>query len=79
MLTDEHRPGLEVPESDWDEQRIDAAGGIEPDNGPDADDHVAPETAVGAAPEANPHDLADQSVVVDLDDDDFDDEEDVDD
>jgi hypothetical protein len=64
MMTGSDRPGVEVPEPDWNEQLVDAATHI------DDDGYEEPELGVGIIREADAGDVADQSIVVEVDDED---------
>ncbi|GGC51572.1 hypothetical protein GCM10010974_37050 [Brevibacterium sediminis] len=64
MMTNEAQPGVEVPEPDWSEQLIDVAAHIDDDGNEDT------EPRMGAIREADAGDVADQSIVVEVDDED---------
>lgn len=64
MMTDSVRPGVEVPGPDWNEQLVDVATHI------DDDGYVETEPGVGTIREADVGDVADQSIVVEVDDED---------
>ena len=63
MMTNEAQPGVEVPEPDWSEQLIDVAAHID-------DGYEEAEPRMGAIREADVGDVADQSIVVEVDDED---------
>ena len=63
MMTNEAQPGVEVPEPDWSEQLIDVAAHID-------DGYEEAEPRWGAIREADAGDVADQSIVVEVDDED---------
>lgn len=64
MMTDRNRPGVEVPEPDWNEQLVDVAAHLD-DGG-----YEESERGVGTIREADLGDIADQSIVVEVDDED---------
>ena len=63
MMSNEAQPGVEVPEPDWSEQLIDVAAHID-----DGYEEAGPRW--GAIREADVGDVADQSIVVEVDDED---------
>jgi hypothetical protein len=63
MMTNESQPGVEVPEPDWSEQLIDVAAHID-------DGYEEAEPRWGTIREADAGDVADQSIVVEVDDED---------
>jgi hypothetical protein len=63
MMADSVRPGVEVPGPDWNEQLVDAATHID-------DGYEGAEPRWGAIREADAGDVADQSIVVEVDDED---------
>lgn len=64
MMTNEVQPGVEVPEPDWNEQLIDVAAHIDDDGNEDT------EPRMGAIREADPGDVTEQNMIVEIDDDD---------
>lgn len=65
MMTNENRPGVEVPEPDWTEQLIDAR---EPEGFNNEDVDSVPGSNV--IREADAGDIAEQGVIVEIDDED---------
>jgi hypothetical protein len=63
MMADSVLPGVEVPGPDWSEQLVDAATHID-------DGYEEAEPHWGAIREADVGDVADQSIVVEVDDED---------
>ena len=63
MMADSDRPGVEVPGPDWNEQLVDAATHID-------DGYEEAEPRWGTIREADVGDVADQSIVVEVDDED---------
>ena len=64
MMADSVLPGVEVPGPDWSEQLIDVAAHI------DDDGYEEAEPRWGTIREADAGDVADQSIVVEVDDED---------
>ncbi|TSI12646.1 hypothetical protein [Brevibacterium aurantiacum] len=64
MTTENNRPGIEVPEPDWSEQLIDDAMRL------DAESLDEPELGADTIREADPGDIAEQTIGVEIDDED---------